>query len=180
MTEPEDKVAVVVEAAGGTLVSRVRLQKTVYLLDQLGFKSGFDYEYYHYGPYSRELDIATSDAKALDVVREEIRHRDGDGASYSVFFLVKQAQSKDGLLGDLSWERTVELTRKFSSTHVTVLELAATIDWLWRRENCMDWRAEISRRKPKKVGGDRLDRAVALLEELNLDPSPPMVATHAV
>jgi uncharacterized protein YwgA len=60
MIEPEDKVAAVVDAAGGTLVSRVRLQKTVYLLDQLGFSSEFEYEYHHYGPYSRDLDNATA------------------------------------------------------------------------------------------------------------------------
>jgi len=70
MIEPEDKVAAVVDAAGGTLVSRVRLQKTVYLLDQLGLGSGFEFEYHHYGPYSRDLDIATGDARALGVVRE--------------------------------------------------------------------------------------------------------------
>jgi hypothetical protein len=38
--EPEHVVADIVAAAGGRLVSRIRLQKLAYLLDQLGAKSG--------------------------------------------------------------------------------------------------------------------------------------------
>ena len=62
MREREDIVAAIVAAAGGRLTSRVRLQKVVYLLDRLGLHSGFDFDYYNYGPYSRDLDNATVDA----------------------------------------------------------------------------------------------------------------------
>ncbi len=170
MIEPEDKVAAVVDAAGGTLVSRVRLQKTVYLLDQLGLSSGFNYEYHHYGPYSRDLDNATGDARALDVVREELHQRASDGASYSVFILPEPGSSKEEALGGLGRTRAAELVKKFAATHVTVLELAATVDWLWRHERCADWRSEVTRRKPMKVGRGRLDRAIVLLQELGLPP----------
>jgi uncharacterized protein YwgA len=173
MIEPEDKVAAVVDAAGGRLVSRVRLQKTVYLLDQLGLSSGFDYEYHHYGPYSRDLDNATSDADALGVVQEKIQHRAGDGASYSVFILPKSGSSKDEALGTLGRSKAAELVQKFASTELTVLELAATVDWLWRYERCRDWQSEIARRKPMKVGNGRLDRAVKLLRDLGLTPPVP-------
>jgi hypothetical protein len=174
MTEPEDKVAAVVDAAGGRLVSRVRLQKAVYLLDRLGLSSGFSFEYHHYGPYSRDLDTATGDARALGVVQEEIQHRAGDGASYSVFTLPEHGSSKSEAFGKLGRTRAVELTRKFTATHVTVLELAATVDWLWRYEGYRnDWRLEIERRKPMKVGSGRLDQAIALLKELNLAPPMP-------
>lgn len=175
MIEPEDKIAAIVDAAGGRLVSRVRLQKTVYLLDQLGLTSGFSYEYHHYGPYSRDLDIATGDARALDVVQEEIHHRVSDGASYSLFVL--RGSSKEEALGMLGRPRAAELVRKFADTHVTVLELAATVDWLWRYEGCADWQCEIARRKPLKVGSGRLDRAIALLRDLGL--SPPMSGGEA-
>jgi len=177
MIEPEDKVAAVVDAAGGTLISRVRLQKTVYLLDQLGLSSGFEYEYYHYGPYSRDLDVATGDAGALGVVREEIRHRASDGASYSQFTLASPGSSKEAALGTLGRARASELVRRFAATHVTVLELAATVDWLWRHEGIDDWRTEVARRKPMKVGNGRLDRAVALLRDLGLPPPVPGMLT---
>ena len=44
-----------VRAAGGEVVGKVRLQKLVYLLEQLGLISGYSFEYRHYGPYSEEL-----------------------------------------------------------------------------------------------------------------------------
>ena len=50
MQEREKAVADIVAATGGRLVSRVRLQKLAYLLDQLGARSGFNYIYHHYGP----------------------------------------------------------------------------------------------------------------------------------
>jgi uncharacterized protein YwgA len=173
MIEPEDKVAAVVAAAGGTLVSRVRLQKAVYLLDQLGFSSGFEYEYHHFGPYSRDLDLATGDARALGVVREDIRHRVNDGASYSAFVLTDPRSAKNEALGKLGRTRVEELVRKFAETHVTVLELAATVDWLWRYEEFANWRTEVGRRKPMKVGSGRLERAITLLRELGLPPPDP-------
>ena len=83
--EPEDRVADIVSAAGGRLVSRVRLQKMAYLLDKLGAKSGFAFAYHHYGPYSRDLDSAILDAEAFDKIREKIERRLSDGAHYSVF-----------------------------------------------------------------------------------------------
>ena len=173
MIEPEDKVAAVVAAAGGKLVSRVRLQKTVYLLDQFGLSSGFDYEYHPYGPYSRDLDNATGDAKALGMVDEKIRHREGDGASYSVFTLTNPGSSDEAALGSLGRTRAQQLVQKFAGTHVTVLELAATAHWLWQHEHCGDWRTEIGRRKPMKIGSGRLERAIALLHELGLSPPEP-------
>jgi len=178
MIEPEDRVAAVVDAAGGRLVSRVRLQKTVYLLDQLGLSSSFDYEYHHYGPYSRDLDNATGDAKALGVVKEEIKQRAGDGASYSVFTLPEPGSSKEEAFGTLGRNRAKELVAIFAATHVTVLELAATVDWLWRFEGYVDWRSEVTRRKPMKVGSGRLDLAIALLRDLGL--APPVAGDEAV
>ncbi len=179
MIEPEDKVAAVIDAAGGTLVSRVRLQKTVYLLDQLGMNSGFEYEYHHFGPYSRDLDIAAGDARALGFLTEEIRHRASDGASYSVFTLQVPSSSNQGAFGSLGKQGATKLARLFSETHVTVLELAATAHWLWKFESIADWRTEIARRKPMKIGSGRLDRAVALLREVGLElPERPTVAVQ--
>ena len=163
--------AVVVAAAGGTLISRVRMQKSVYLLDRLGLNSGFEFEYHHYGPYSRDLDLATADAVALQMVSETFQHREGDGARYSVFEL-KQASPGEDAFGALGRQRATLLAEKFASTNITVLELAATVDWLCHAEKCEDWRAEVSRRKPLKVGGGRLDRAEMLLMNLGLTPPP--------
>lgn len=88
MKHREDVVAAVLEAAGGSLIGRVRLQKAVYLLDRLGLESGMSFDYHHYGPFSRDLDNATADAKAFGLVEEKLELRQSDGAAYSVFRLI--------------------------------------------------------------------------------------------
>ena len=166
--EREQVVASVVAAAGGRLTGRVRLQKVIYILDQLGLNSGFNYEYHHYGPYSRELDSATADAKEFLGLKEDFEHRDSDGARYSVFSYSGVVAAE--AYGDLSQENAGSLLKIFSATNITVLELAPTIDWLWRVENISDWRSEVANRKSVKVQGGRLERAVALLEKLGVPP----------
>lgn len=168
MTDREHIVSAVLSAAGGEMVGRVRLQKAVYLLDRLGLNSGFSFDYHHYGPFSRDLDNATADAKAFGLVDERFEQRQSDGATYSVFSLKGAPASPR--FGKLSAERARDLARRFVQTNVTVLELAATIDWLWREEKYRDWRSELIKRKGAKVRSGRLEKAVQLLEELNLAP----------
>ena len=148
----------------------MRLQKTVYLLDQLGLGSKFEYEYWHYGPYSRDLDNATADAKAFDLIREEFDHRQSDGGMYSVFSL--RADRKTRPTGRLV-ATSERAGPDFRPDQLTVLELAATVDWLWRHEGKADWQREITRRKPLKVQGGRLERAIDLLHAVDLPPPAP-------
>lgn len=137
--EREDIVAALVAAAPGQkLISRVRLQKTAYLLEQLGLGRGLSFEYYHYGPYSRDLDNAIGDAEAFDLVREDFDHRKSDGAMYSIFSLKEGMSAKDEAYGKLGRHKASELIGRFANTNVTVLELAATVDWLWRYEKFAD------------------------------------------
>lgn len=175
MKEREDVVAAVVSAAGGTLIGRVRLQKAVYLMDRLGLESGFSFDYHHYGPFSRDLDNAMGDAKAFGLVEEAFDRRQSDGASYSIFTL--QGEAKPEAYGKLSRKKAAELAQLFAATNVTVLELAATVDWLWREEKFTDWRGEIVKRKGVKVQAGRLEKAVVLLAQLKL--SPPIVPAAA-
>jgi len=170
MTEREDIVTAVVAAAGGELNGRVRLQKAVYLLDQLGFESGFTFEYHHYGPFSRDLDSAMADAKAFGLIDETFDRRQSDGATYSVFKLKGTPNAPS--YGSLGEERAGEVARRFVHTNVTVLELAATVYWLWKVEKFADWKSEISKRKGVKVQGGRLEKAVDLLSELGIAPPP--------
>lgn len=172
----EDIVAAVIAAAGGELIGRVRLQKAVYLLDQLGLGSEFGYEYHHYGPFSRDLENATADAKAVGLIEEKFGARESDRAAYSIYRLSEEAKVADAAYGKLGAQRTAELARQFAATNITVLELAATVDWLWRFEGRADWRDEIARRKNRKVEGGRLEMAVQLLDGLGLKPPAPETA----
>lgn len=166
--EREHIVAAILSAAGGEMVGRVRLQKSAYLLEQLGLRSGFSFDYHHYGPFSRDLDNAVADAKAFGLVGERFEHRQSDGATYSVFTLKGPPESPR--FGKLTAERAQDLVRRFVQTNVTVLELAATIDWLWRVEHYADWHSELTKRKGAKVRNGRLEKAVQLLQELDLGP----------
>ena len=152
----------------------MRLQKSVYLLDQLGLGSGFKFNYHHYGPYSRDLDNATADAKAFGLIDENLAHRESDGALYSIFRLKDVASAQTHAYGKLGAQKAEELVKTFARTNVTVLELAATIDWLWRFEaHRDDWHNEIAKRKPVKVKNGRLQKAVELLAMLGMTPPQP-------
>jgi hypothetical protein len=51
----------------------------------------------------------------------------------------------------------------------TVLELAATIDWLRSQEQVSNWRSELVRRKGAKAERSRVERAERLLHDLNME-----------
>lgn len=167
--EPEHAVADIVAAAGGRLVSRVRLQKLAYLLDHLGADSGFGYVYHHYGPYSRDLDAAIFDADAFGLVEEKFERRKLDGARYSIFEVKVGAEMHH--FSYLRTERLRELAKRLASVNVTVLELAATAHWLAQGEKIKEWKAEIVRRKGSKADNGRLAEASQLLAELGLPPA---------
>lgn len=165
--EPEHFVADILGAAGGRLVSRIRLQKIAYILDQLGAESGFDYSYHHYGPYSRDLDSAILDAEAFGLVKEDYGYRKSDGARYSVF--VQNAEGKEFSCLKDGYLRNI--TKRLAAENVTVLELAATAHWLAEFEKVDDWKAEIRRRKGSKTDNGRLEEATKLLAEVGLPPA---------
>ncbi len=49
------KVAEEFGLARGSIEERLMLQKTIYLLQAYGFKLGYGFSWYRYGPYSQEL-----------------------------------------------------------------------------------------------------------------------------
>lgn len=170
MTELDQIVAgTVALAPDGELVGRIRLQKIVYLMEQLGLKSGAGFSYHHYGPYSEALYAAVEDAKFWGRLEEQTMSRASDGAPYSAF-RAKDAPPTDKL-GQLPVKRARELLAKLTPVHSTVLELAATIHWLAFKEKVADWRAEIEKRKAGKTSSGRLEKAEALLKELGLAPA---------
>lgn len=155
----------VINAAGGRITGKVRLQKILYILDQLGLRSGFSYQYHYYGPFSRDIVNAVEDAKAFGYVNELIECRKSDGAAFSIFVAEPVAERPAALDPRLQGALSSMLPAK-----ATVLELAATVHWLWSAEGRGDWRAEIEVRKGLKCQGGRLERAIELLKEIGLAP----------
>ena len=149
------------------LVSRVRLQKIAYLLEQMGCDLGFEYSYHHYGPFSHDLDRAILDAKAFGLVKEVIANRKSDGASYSIFELT----GGNGSSASSTINSFKNQIQRFSKSNITVLELAATANWLAEYEKVDDWQKEIIKRKGLKTRNKRLANALDFLRELHLPPA---------
>ncbi len=170
MPELDQLVVGTVALAGGELVGRIRLQKVVYLLEQLGMNCGVPFEYHHYGPYSEAISDAVTDAKFWGHISEVVSFRVADGAPYSSFKTQPEA-SEPVQLGELSAEKAKLYLAKFSGCTSTVLELAATVHWLAFVEKVPDWRAEIEVRKAGKTSNGRLEKAIQLLTELGLQPA---------
>jgi uncharacterized protein YwgA len=159
-------VAEVVAVGGGRIVGRVRLQKLFYLLDRMGLESGFRYEYHHYGPYSAELAASVEDATVFGLISERLERRAYDGVPYSIF--ERPSVSVGPRLGSLERPQAGRALARMQEETATVLELAATIDWLRVVEQIPDWQRELVRRKRGKAQPDRVERADALLGDLRL------------
>lgn len=155
----------VVRQADGEVVGKIRLQKMVYLLDRLGFKSGFPFEYHHFGPYSKELDEKVEESVEAKVLESEAKRRQSDGVPYVIY---RAQGAKDH--GN-QYARMRELLQEMNRCSPTVLELAATIDWLAEIERCPDWPSELKVRKGAKTAGGRTEKALELLNKLGLSPA---------
>jgi uncharacterized protein YwgA len=159
-----------VVAAGGQVPGRVRLQKIVYLLDQIGLESGFTFEYHHYGPYSEDLAEQVEDDQIFKKLEVEPRRRVKDGVPYVVFHA---SQPGDGERLEMrpAVDRISRTLPKLMNTSATVLELAATIHWLAVVEGRADWREELVRRKGVKTQQGRDEKALDVLRSLGLPPA---------
>lgn len=165
-----DLIAEAVALAGGTITGRVRLQKIMYLLSRKGLGGNFSFAYHHYGPFSRSVDEAISEAKAFRGLREEVGHRAVDGAPFSVFRLDAPELRRPGAsLGMLPVAHAEAAIKTMISVPSTVIEIAATIHWLRHEEKIVDWESELLLRKGPKAGSGRVEQALALLDKLQLN-----------
>ncbi|MDL2298450.1 hypothetical protein LJC40_04825 [Synergistaceae bacterium OttesenSCG-928-D05] len=148
----------VIKAAGGRLVGKTRLQKTIYLLQVAGWEAGFNYRYYHYGPYSEDLSDATNHGVYLGIVNEKEETTTWGGA-YSIYSTTDKTP-KTKMSAPLT--KLIETAAKANSV---VLELAATALYLHEEEGIKDPWAETEIRKSTKAQ-EHLNEAKALYQDL--------------
>ena len=132
MREREQFVLLRRKAAVGRPEERVRRQKAACLLDRSAPKSGFRYEYHNSGPVSPGLDNAVADTKAFGLLEKEIGRRKVDGTRYSIFKRTTNHRELPSRIGDLTQVTLEHYLQSFADAHITVLELAATANWLAR------------------------------------------------
>jgi len=159
-----------VMAAGGEVVGKIRLQKIVYLLDQLGLDSGFSYEYFHYGPYSEDLAETVEDDVVFGRLSASQRRRVSDGVPYVAYSATKSG-NEDAPETHIPIGRIRAALDEMQRHSATVLELAATIHWLVVMEDVPDWKVELVRRKGAKTRDGRDRKAFELLRTLGLPPA---------
>ena len=162
-----EKVASVIRDAGGRLVGRTRLQKTICLLELANEPLGFHFDYHHYGPYCEEVAKAAHAAAEQQLITEQSVTAEW-GGTYSVY------TTPDTTTPDTSLRS--RLIRKSAGANAVVLELAATAAFLGNEGIATPWE-ETARRKPGKADDGRLEEAKTFYRELReIAPNLPQLA----
>lgn len=141
----------------------------------MGLNSGFSYVYRHYGPYSADLSEQVEDDIVFGRLGSEQRRRQSDGVPYVAYHAGSPGDDEPVdkyLPRDRIQAALVEMQRHSP----TILELAATMNWLIVTERRADWQTELKRRKGAKTQNGREQRALELLRTLGL---PPGVGSNA-
>ena len=154
-----DAVKQIVEASGGNITGKTRLQKTAYLLETGGIGFGFEFGYHYYGPYSEELATAAQDARALGLIDA----RSESGKSGLIYGLPEGAEQA---AKDAAFSKRQHFLAKLAAYDTTILELAATADFLAKNGFKSDPWAETKRRKSIKATEERITKAKRLLADL--------------
>lgn len=174
----------IIKDAGGEVTGRIRLQKIVFLMSEMGFlrdmAEPLSFNYHHYGPYSEAFAEGLDYCAENNLLEEETK-KAGWGSEYYIYRLPQReseqenlsAESADGGNEAKQQEKAfVQIAKERSSV---LLELAATALYLYKRES-FDKRgnawAETKSRKQVKARDGRLKKAFELYEELRNLPSP--------
>lgn len=130
----------IADASGGQIDTRIRLQKEAFLLAclQRGGFSSHDFEYHHYGPYSRSVSDALRFAVEVGYLEETLHSNDDQPSSVRYSYelteagraIVKEAAVLDGHCRDL--------VKYLSYQPWRALELASTVKFLEDREGFLD------------------------------------------
>ena len=86
----------------GTLETRKRMQKVVYLLQVAGCPLGADYTLHHYGPYSHDVARLTDEMVQASLLVEKTTSN-AVGQQYSYSLLGERPQQPGRLRGDPYW-----------------------------------------------------------------------------
>ncbi|HET6401870.1 MAG TPA: hypothetical protein VFH95_10775 [Candidatus Kapabacteria bacterium] len=153
--------AVIAEHQNKTVEGRLRLQKTMKLLQRLGFPTEYSFSMYHYGPYSEGIQSDLSLLSSAGVIEEKERRYNSGGVRYDIIF------NREIPLPKLDhFQEPIKILEKAAPV---TLELAAT--YLAFREYGLEDDDAIEALKDKKEGKfteQRFKTAMKLLEDLEI------------
>jgi len=165
MTDQMELVVALVAANGGTIVGKTRLQKTVFLLDQCGLSSGFEFEYHNYGPFSADLADAAERAELMGRLKSATRPGYHE-VPYVVFNTSDRAPDK---IAAFDTPAIQDKLRVLGQSSAIILELAATLRYFKDLGSRDGIESTVRQLKPLKATPERLDKAWKLLANLGLE-----------
>jgi uncharacterized protein YwgA len=147
-----------------TVNGRTRLQKTVKLLQSLGYPTNYDFRLFFYGPYSEDVwfDLRLLERLGLAEEEEMASENGKDNPWYKIS--VKPDAVEEALAKDWS-----DAIRRMEGTDLVALELAATYDSF--RElgsGHADALVRLKRKKGTKCSEKNLAASISLLNVLAL------------
>ena len=141
---------------------RTRLQKTIKLLQRLGFPTDYTYTIHFYGPYSEGLQAEIGLLEAFGLVNEDLRSA-RDGTPYYVLRAAPEAAMPEVA----PYQPAIDV---MSNAAPVVLELAATYDSFRETGSNHDEAIRrLRRKKGSKCDEGNQEKALKLLEALDLE-----------
>ena len=160
MTSPK-ALGEIISLAGGKIIGRTRLQKSVCALELTGLGYGFQFSYRHFGPYSEDLKIACDDADALGYIKENAEATSW-GGWYSIFETNENANAE---VSNSVQQKRQELLTLTANAKSVELELAITAAFLAKNGVKDPW-TEVAIRKPTKADPNKLKGAKILYKDI--------------
>ena len=133
----------------GTLRSRKRMQKLIFLLQAAGCPLDADYDFHKYGPYSQDVARLTDELTREGLLEEEVqRHRFGEHYCYSLSQKTKQQMTdyEESTRGSeqARWmDQFAALARSMCETDPKELEVSSII--VFFRQRGHDWAEAIAK-----------------------------------
>lgn len=106
---------------------RKKLQKTVYLLQQMGVPYNEKFRYHYYGPYSSELQAEVDRLVRYELLNETFT---GDAYVYEITNKGKDFIQQYSSLNSSSFDLPEHLVKRIVETSTPVLEMASTYAYL--------------------------------------------------
>jgi len=151
-------------ASGGEVETRIRLQKEVYLLSLKypNFFDAGDFEYHHYGPYSRFLSENLQYAVSSGLI-EEINESPEDMSFTKYKYVLTDFGSEAVAENPFEAEEFHGDVRRLQAENWRTLELAATVKYLESKEGLNSEAAFAKALKLKPATAGFANEARALL-----------------
>ena len=159
----------------GTLDSRKRLQKMVYLLQSAGCPLEADFCLHLYGPYSQDIANLTDELVTGNLLEETCSHNPvGHKYTYSIpknseASLSHFEHTTNGRLANQQIEPWVERIKRLNSQDLWTLELASTVAFFQRTQK-KDWKdaaAEASQFKKISPKSPNMKQAMQLAKDFH-------------